>query len=119
MNHDELVSFMDYFNNAVRIDNGIGLNTNYGINQKSKIEKRNSATTMVADLLGCGNVTGVVGIDNDTSFGTLEHAYGNSGILLENMTVITESTAKIIENLNRNVYKNMLYGFDLSTAEVA
>ncbi|MBR1507562.1 MAG: hypothetical protein IJ619_06135 [Eubacterium sp.] len=65
-----------------------------------------------------GNLCGLVGIDNDLTFGKEDHAKNCEGIYLENMNVITKEMADKVMNMNREEFKNMLFGYDLSTAEV-
>ena len=204
----ELVSLIEYMNGAYKINNVDLINNSIGIGINTKQDKRNSAMSMVADLIGCkdliapastlqikdpatgriisgtlmenakgtdiystkredlekfnqltpdkienslqlkkdianlqildwlcgnadrhkanvfykfdeaGNLVGVVGIDNDLSFGKGNHATNLSGIHLENMNVITKETADRIMTMNKEEFRNMLYGYDLSTTEV-
>ncbi|SNU04487.1 Phosphatidylinositol 3- and 4-kinase [Lachnospiraceae bacterium] len=205
---EEFMSFIDFGNKFGAARNLDSINNNMQINANSKTDKRNSAMTMVADLLGCksliansvnlhikdpstgkiimgtfmenangadyrgdkpedmekfsqltpskiehnlslkkdianiqiidwicgnpdrhtgnmfykfddnGRLIGLIGIDNDTSFGSGEHADDLSGIFLENMTVVTQEMADRIEAMDKESLKTMLYGFDLSAAEV-
>ena len=204
----EIISLLEYMQEADRIDSTKDINNKLGVNSSSKLDKRNSAMSMVADLIGCkgliapastlqvkdpetgkiisgtlmehaegidrdsdkiedmekfnqltpekiqnslslkkdianlqildwlcgnpdrhfhnifykfdeaGNVTGVVGIDNDLSFGSKDHFLENDGISLENMSVITKETADRIMSMSKEEFKNMLFGYDLSTEEV-
>ena len=65
-----------------------------------------------------GNLTGIVGIDNDTCLGTSDHTIRMSGIYLDNLTVIPKDTAEHIMSLDRESIKNMYYGFDASSEEI-
>lgn len=208
MKPGEMLSLLEYMEDSHKIDNVADINNTLGINTKSKLDKRNSAMSMVADLLGRkdllasaqtlqikdpetgkiisgtfmekangvdresaekedlekfneltpekienslqlkkdiadmqiidwiggnpdrnyhnifykfdekGNMCGIVGIDNDLSFGKNGHGNVCEGIYLENMSVITEEMADKLMNMNKEEFKNMLFGYDLSTAEV-
>ena len=67
-----------------------------------------------------GRLVGIQGIDNDTTFSSKNHAVFLQGINLENLSVITKKTADALKKLydNKEAYKNMLYGYKLSDAEV-
>ena len=65
-----------------------------------------------------GNLVGIQGIDNDSCFGKNNHSAIMNGIFLENMSVIPKETADKILKLDKESLKTMLYGYDLSTAEV-
>ncbi len=67
-----------------------------------------------------GRLVGIQGIDNDTSFGKLRHDKHLEGINLENLAVVTKETADALVALrdNKELYKNMLYGFRLGDDEV-
>lgn len=62
-------------------------------------------------------ITGIQGIDNDNSFGTVR---GKSGRLpdIEEMMVIREDTARVITGLNEDMLKTTLRNFKLSNEEV-
>ena len=53
---EEYMSLVDYMHRVAGISNSAGINSAVGINPASKADKRNSAMTMVADLIGCKNV---------------------------------------------------------------
>ena len=204
----EMLSLLEYMHDAHKIENVADINKAIGVNTNAKQDKRNSAMSMVADLLGrkdliassttlqikdpetgkiingtlmenakgidrdstkkedlekfnqltpekiqnslqlkkdiadmqildwlCGNadrhfrnifykfdnegnICGLVGIDNDLSFGKEDHASNLDGINLENMNVMTEEMADKIMNMNKEEFRNMLFGYDLTTAEV-
>ena len=204
----EMLTLLEYMGEAHKIDNADDIYKDLGINSNSKIDKRNSAMSMVADLVGRkdliasasslqikdpetgkiitgtfmenakgtdrdstkkedlekfnkltpekiqsslqlkkdiadlqildwlggnadrhfrnvfykfdeeGNICGLVGIDNDLSFGKDEHGNQLEGIYPENMSVITEEMADKIMNMNKEEFKNMLFGYDLTTEEV-
>ena len=65
-----------------------------------------------------GNIIGLQGIDNDTCLGNKNHTALLSGINLENMSVITAKTAAIVLNIKPDELRTMLYGYDLTDAEV-
>ena len=202
------IAFIEYINSYAKAENELGINEEIGISPDAKMDKRNSAMSMVADLIGCGkliansrnlqvmdtstgkiyggtfmekakgcdrnsvntedlekfnqlspskienslqlkkdianlqildwicgngdrhsgnilykidddgNLVGLVGIDNDTSFGDKDHNHNLSGINLENMVAIPEETAQKIMDMNKESFKIMLYGYDLSATEV-
>ena len=204
----EMVSLIEYMHGYTQVYNADDLNQTLGVNKKSKVEKRNAAASMVADLVGCknilatsktlqikdpetgkivsgvymenaegidrnsakrediekfnnlspekiqnsfglkkdianlqvvdwlignpdrhfcnffykfdaeGNPTGIVGIDNDLSFGTKDHYKMCSGMIIENMSVIPKETAERVMSMNKEEFKNMLFGYDLTLAEV-
>lgn len=63
-----------------------------------------------------GKVCGLLGIDNDTSFGVVNDPHIQmSGIAPENMSVIPKSTWEKMQNMSSETMKGMLYGFGLST----
>ena len=66
-----------------------------------------------------GNLIGLQGIDNDSSFGTGYTASSNDGtsVAPEMMSIIPASLAKKIMALDPGEFKMMLYGYDLSTEE--
>ena len=200
-------AFIDYFSGCVKIQNGVIVNGTAGINKNSKIDKRNSAMSTIAELIGCkniiarstnlhvkdtngkvllgtfmekatgmdceslddnqmkmfnqltpmkversiqlkkdlanlqivdwisgnpdrheanmfykfdeeGNIVGVMGIDNDTCLGRYRHNLMMNGINLENLMVIPKETADAIAAMDSETLKNMLYGYDLTDAEV-
>lgn len=62
-----------------------------------------------------GKICGLLGIDNDTSFGLLKNAFKHmSGIAPENMMVITKSTWNRIKDMSPETMRGILYGFRLS-----
>ena len=65
-------------------------------------------------------LVGVQGIDNDSCFGTkVDLDYSSySAIPFKNMMILPEETARKIENLDLNLCRAMLIGYDLSTAEI-
>ena len=205
---EEYMSLVDYMHRVAGISNSAGINSAVGINPASKADKRNSAMTMVADLIGCknvvansvnlhvkdpstgkivmgtfmenakgtdlhstdpkdmekfnqltpekmenslslkkdianlqildwicgnpdrhmgnmfykfdeaGNLVGLTGIDNDTSFGSKDHSTHLQGLFLENMSVIPKETADRIAAMDKESLRTMLYGFDLTEKEV-
>lgn len=63
-------------------------------------------------------ITGIQGIDNDNSFGTITSS-GAQLPSIENMMVIREDTAKVITGLNEDMLKTVLRNFNLSEEEVS
>ena len=200
--------FIEYFHGLAKLRNSMGINEELGVNNLSKIDKRNSAMSMVAEMLGCSNViaksknlhvkdpktgkvtmgtfmekaegvdfistdpedmekfsnltpsmvegniylikdianiqindwicgngdrhmgnmlykfdeagrlTGIVGIDNDASFGKNNHGVILNGINLNNLGIIPKDTYDRLCNMNPEEFKVMLYGYDLSSEEV-
>ena len=49
----EIISLLEYMQEADRIDSTKDINNKLGVNSSSKLDKRNSAMSMVADLIGC------------------------------------------------------------------
>ncbi len=207
-NPEQLVSLLEALDKIVKADNYSRINEKVGIRVDSKQDKRNSAMSMIAGLMGCpgilaksvnmqikdpatgkiisgtymenangydinstdpeqmekfnnlspnkieksiqlkkdianlqivdflggnpdrhlknviykfnesGDLVGITGIDNDTSFGDGDFRKRMRGTCLENMTVIPKETADAIEKMDRESLKFMLYGYDLSGSEV-
>ncbi|SEG27974.1 hypothetical protein SAMN04487934_11357 [Eubacterium ruminantium] len=200
--------FVECFHGIAKLRNSMDINEELGINNLSKVDKRNSATSMVAEMLGCskvivksknlhvkdpktgkitmgtfmekaegvdfistnpedmekfsnltpdkvegnihlikdianiqindwicgnadrhmgnmfykfdeaGRLAGVVGIDNDASFGKKNHGTALNGIELNNLGIIPKDTYDRLCKMNAEELKVMLYGYDLSSAEV-
>ena len=67
-----------------------------------------------------GKLTGVQGIDNDMAFGgivDLEKGLGNN-VSFEDLRVIPKSMADAVRNIGVETFKFLLYGYDLSDAEI-
>lgn len=62
-------------------------------------------------------ITGIQGIDNDNSFGTITSS-GAQLPSIRNMMVIREDTAKVIIGLNEDMLKTTLRNFNLSEEEI-
>ncbi|MCR4716008.1 MAG: hypothetical protein K5656_02405 [Lachnospiraceae bacterium] len=61
----------------------------------------------------------IQGIDNDTCFGSKPYInIGMSSVMPEQMKVITKDTYNRLANLSPETLKHILYGFDLTSAEV-
>lgn len=65
-----------------------------------------------------GKVVGVVGIDNDTCFGSKKTAGVMRNVKLDNLKVIPAETANKIMQLDEDSLKYMLYGYELKTPEI-
>ena len=67
-----------------------------------------------------GNVTGIQGFDNDSSFGSLYMTNGAGGkkVPPEDFRIIPESVAEGIMNMDAESMKFMLHGFDLDAKEI-
>nr|MCR5625013.1 hypothetical protein [Lachnospiraceae bacterium] len=61
--------------------------------------------------------TGVKGIDNDLSFGSKEGVHFNE-IKLKDIKIVSKKTADAILNLDPQLLKNMLLGYDINKAEI-
>ena len=207
-NTDDYMAFIDILGGVSKLNNAYGIMKDAGVNSLSKVDRRNSAMSMMADAIGCGKLLarstnlrvkdkdtgkvisgtfmenaegvdingtnidgiekmknlspnkaegmnqlvknianlqildwlcgnvdrhsgnifykfdkegrlcGIVGIDNDTCFGRNRINSVQSAINLENMMIIPKETAQLIEAMDEEQIKLMLYGYDINSVEV-
>lgn len=53
---ESYMAFLDLLGGTAKIDNALGIQKVAGINAVSKVDKRNSAMSMMAELIGCGKL---------------------------------------------------------------